>query len=127
MVIMWCFRLGFLLLLTTVGASAQEKGELISVHVKEVHRVQDKEGTEKGTWFHITAIVESKTIIYSIDCAEFYSNETRGYGIECFDLSAGKDYPVRKFQTAISFWPQGIKSTGDHIFAAYNIVSEKEK
>ncbi len=71
---MRCFLLG--LLLTAAGVNAQNRGEPISVHVKEVHRVQDEEGTEKGNWFHITAIVESKTIIYSLKCNEFFSNET---------------------------------------------------
>jgi hypothetical protein len=36
-------------------------------------------------------------------------------------LSAGKDYPARKFATAMNFWPLGEKG------AAYDILSEKEK
>jgi hypothetical protein len=120
------FLLGFLLL-TAAGAHPQNKAEPISVHVREVHRVQDEEGTEKGNWFHITAIVESKAVIYSIKCDEFFDNETRGFAIQCFNLSAGKDYSARKLPTAMSFWPEGTKSGQGHMFAAYDIVSEKEK
>jgi hypothetical protein len=121
---MRCFLL--CLALAAAGVKAQEKAEPISVHVKEVHREQD-DGTEKGNWLHITAIVESKTIIYSLKCDQFYSSETQTYAVQCFDLSAGRDYSARKFQSAIAFWPEGTKSSPGHLFAAYNITSEKEK
>ncbi|MGB7284429.1 MAG: hypothetical protein WBE13_19345, partial [Candidatus Acidiferrum sp.] len=106
--------------------NAQEKGAPITVHVKEVHREQE-EGTEKGTWFHITVIAESKTIAFSLKCDEFFDNKTHGFVIQCFDLSAGKDYSARKFPTAMSFWPDGTKSGQGRMMAAYDIVSEKEK
>jgi hypothetical protein len=120
---MRCF-LVCLALLTVAGAGAQDKGEPISLHVKEVHREQD-EGTEKGTWFHITAIAESKTIIYTLKCDQFLSTEKHIFVIRCFNLSAGKDYSAFKFPTAVSFWHQ--EDAGEGTQALYEIVSEKEK
>jgi hypothetical protein len=124
---MRCFRLGFLLLLATADVNAQSRKEVISVHVKEVHRVQDGEATAKGTKFHITAVVESRTIIYSIKCDEIYSPETRGYFPQCFRLSAGKDYPVHKSPIGMSFWSEDTKFSAGHAYAFYDVVSEKEK
>lgn len=110
-----------------LGASSQVKGEPISVHVKEVHRIQDPESaTEKGSWFHLTAIVESKTVVYSLKCDEYYSLQKHTFAISCFHLSAGKDYAARKFPTAMSFWTPGDEE-GEGLLALYDIVSEKEK
>jgi hypothetical protein len=113
-------------LLMTAGLNAQDKGEPVSVHVREVHRVQDEEPTAEGNWFHITAVVETKTIIYSLKCDEYYSNEKRGFAASCFHLSAGKDYSGKRFSTSIGFWrPEDRNSSSTLIM--YDIVSEKEK
>jgi hypothetical protein len=106
------------------GAKAQDKGEPISVHVKEVHRSQ--EGDENGTIFHFTAVVESKSVIYSISCDEVYSREKRAYTARCFRLSAGKDYSVRRFPDAMNFWPPEDRGEG-YLLVMYDVVSEKEK
>lgn len=113
-----------LVLLTTAGANAQDKGEPISLHLKEVHREQD-ESNEKGTWFHITAIAESKAIIYTLNCDAFLSTEKHNFAIRCFNLSAGKDYSAFKFPTSISFWQP--KDAGEGTLATYSVSSEKEK
>jgi hypothetical protein len=116
----------FLALLPLVGGIDKvDKGELITVHVKEVHRTQD-EGTEKGTWLHITAIAESRTIIYSIKCDEYLSVEKHDFIVRCFQISAGKDYPARKFVRSINFWPDGEKGDG-YSLSLYEIADEKEK
>ncbi|HWZ55057.1 MAG TPA: hypothetical protein VNZ63_03245 [Verrucomicrobiae bacterium] len=114
----------FLVLLTATGVKAQNKGDPISLHVKEVHRDQD-EGTEKGTWIHITAIAESKTVTYALKCDEFLSTEKHSFVVRCFNLSAGKDYFARRFPTAINFWQP--EDAGEGTLAVYEIVSEKEK
>ena len=106
------------------ATAAQEKGEPITVHVKEVHRVQ--ESVEKGVWTRIKAIVETKTVIYSLECSEFASVE-KGYTLVCSNLSAGHDYSARKFETSINFWPPSKKETEGPLQMAYEIVSEKEK
>jgi hypothetical protein len=112
----------YLALLT--AAAAQQTGEPVSLHVKEVHRTQ--EDTEYGFETHITAVVESKTVIYSVKCDETYSREKRGYTLRCKYLSAGKDYPAHKFPDAINFWLPEEKVQG-YLLAMYEIVSEKEK
>jgi hypothetical protein len=114
-----------LALLTGTAAYPQDKGEPVSLHVKEVHRAQD-EGTEKGTWYHITAVVESKTVVYSLKCDEFLSMEKREFAGRCFHLSAAKDYPARKFSEAINFWTSDDQGKGS-VLILYEIVSEKEK
>jgi hypothetical protein len=43
----------------------------------------------KGAWTRITAVVETKTIIYSLKCGEFMSVE-KGYTFVCANLSAGR-------------------------------------
>jgi hypothetical protein len=106
------------------GGIAADKGESISLHVKEVHRTQ--ETTNYGFDSHITAVVESKTIEYSIKCTESYSLEKRSYTGRCFGLSAGKDYPALKFPDSINFWPPGDKGEG-YVLILYDIVGEKEK
>jgi len=87
-----------LLTLTAQGTegAARDKGEPLTVHVKEVRRVQDENGTKEGNWFHITATVESKTVIYSLKCDEFLRAEKGDYTIACFHLNAGKDYTARR-------------------------------
>ena len=105
--------------------SDQEKFETITVHVKEVHREQ--ESTDKGVWVHITAVVETKTIVYSLKCDEFASVE-HGYTMVCTNLSAGRDYSGRKYPKAISFWPSTKRDEeGGPSHASYEITSEKEK
>jgi hypothetical protein len=113
-----------LVVLTAAVVDAQDKGEPISLRVKEVHRDQD-EGTEKGTWFHITAIAESKTILYTLKCDAFLSTEKHDFAVRCFNLSAGKDYSARRFPTSINFWRPADGREG--ALALYEIVSEKEK
>lgn len=115
-----------LTLLAATGLNAQDKGEPISVHVKEVHRVQDEDATEKGNWFHITAVVETKTILYSLKCDEYYSTEKHGFAASCFRLSAGKDYSGKRFPTSMSFWGPEDRGSGSTLIM-YDIVSEKEK
>jgi hypothetical protein len=115
-----------LAILAAVGMDAQDRGEPIAVHVKEVHRTQD-EGTEKGTWFHITAVGETKTILYSLKCDEFLSMEKHAFVFRCAHLSAGRDYSARKFSDAINFWPAEEKPIDGVSLALYEIVSEKEK
>jgi hypothetical protein len=118
---MWWLWLGLLI----AGAKAQDKGEPISLHVKEVHRDQD-EGTEKGTWYHIRAVAESKPVVYTLKCDEFLNMEQHDFTLRCSHLSAGKDYSALKFPDAINFWPPGEKGNGYRL-ALYEIVSEKEK
>jgi hypothetical protein len=115
-----------LLLVMLVPCRAQDKGEPISVHVKEVQRVQDEDATEKGNWFHITAVVETKTVIYLLKCDEYYSSEKHGFAASCFHLSAGKDYSGKRFPTSIGFWRPEDKGSGATLIM-YEIVSEKEK
>lgn len=117
-----------LLLLAALLAHAPDmgnKGEPIMVHVKEVNRIQNEDPTAEGNWFHLTAVVETKTIVYSLRCDEFYSTPNHKFSPNCFRLSAGKDYPALKFQTAISFWSPTEKR--DYPAILYEIVSEKEK
>ena len=112
------------LALLTTSVEAPDKGEPISLHVKEVHR--SKEVTEYGYETHITAVVESKTVVYSIKCDESFNKEKGGYMGRCLDISAGKDYTAVKFLEAINFWPPGDKSQG-YVLIMYDIVGEKEK
>ena len=114
----------FCLVLLIAGAKAQDKGEPISLHVKEVHRTQ--EGNEYGFENHFTAVVESKTVLYSIRCDETFTREKHGFTVRCAQLSAGKDYSARKFVDAINFWPPEAKGEG-YLLSMYEIVSEKEK
>ena len=117
----------FCLGVITAGVNTQhDKAEPISVHVKEVHREADAEPTEKGAWFYITAVVETKTIIYSLKCDEFYSYKKRDYAVGCFHLAAGKDYSGFRAPTALNFWKPEDKNKG-YTLAVYEIVSEKEK
>ena len=112
------------LLLTFGLGEPQDKGEPIALHVKEVHRTQ--EATDYGFDYHITAVVESKTIVYSLKCDETFTREKGGFTIRCAQLSAGKDYAARKFVDAINFWPPEAKGQG-YLLGMYEIVSEKEK
>jgi hypothetical protein len=115
------------LFLTAVGANGQrDKGEPISVHVKEVHRIQDENPTKEGNWFHITAVVETKTIIFSLQCDEYLSNQKHDYAAGCFHLAAGKDYSGLRFATAINFWKPEDKNRG-YTLLLHQIISEKEK
>jgi hypothetical protein len=112
-----------LLLFPLIGDT--NKGEPITIHVKEVHRTQD-EGTDKGQWSYTTAIAETKTIIYTIKCGEYLSIEKNLRTLRCFQISAGKDYPVRRFITNINFW-QDEPSVAGQLLALYTITDEKEK
>lgn len=58
-----------LAVVTGAVAYPQDKGEPIVLHTKEIHRAQD-EGTEKGTWYHITVTAESKTVIYTLELGD---------------------------------------------------------
>lgn len=102
---------------------AEGTTEFVSLHVKEVHRDEDQP-TAKGTWYHIKAIAESKTVIYTMTCDEFLSAETFDYVVKCFDLSAGGNYPALKLPKSINFWPDKRLKPAR---ALYDIVSEKEK
>jgi hypothetical protein len=114
-----------LFLIFLLPAAAQQKGDAITVHVKEIHREQ--ESTDKGAWIHITAVVETKTIVYSLKCDEFASVE-KGYTMICSQLAAGRDYSGRRYATVISFWPPTEKDEeGGPRKVAYDILSEKEK
>lgn len=106
--------------------STPQKGEPLTVHVKEVHRSGDENDDARGFSSHITAIAESKTVIYSLKCDEYFSREKHTYSARCFPLEAGKDYSARKFPTAISFWQPEDRDKGS-ILLAYDIESEKEK
>ena len=121
----FCFfvALMFALVLLMASAKAQDKGEPISLHVKEVHRTQ--EDTEFGAVYHITAVVESKTVVYSLKCDESYLNKS-GYNGRCAPLSAGKDYSARKSENDINFWQAEDRDKG-YLLILYQIVSEKEK
>jgi hypothetical protein len=112
--------------LLAVVANAQNKGEPVSLHVKEVHRGQSDEINDKAIIYHITAVAESKTIIYSLQCDEIFSIEKHVYTGRCFSLSAGKDYSARKFDTAISFWPEEREGE-KYLLIMYDTVSEREK
>jgi hypothetical protein len=115
-----------LVVLFISAPNPSDKGEPILVHVKEVHRIQnDEEATEKGNWFHLTATVETKTVVYSLRCDEYFSTPDHKFSAGCFHLSAGKDYPALKFPTAISFWQPGERH--DFTMVMYDITSEKEK
>lgn len=108
-------------------ANAQHKGEPISVHVKEVHREEDNElSSEKGTWFHMKAVAETKSIIYTLKCDEFYSYERQDYSVKCFNLVAGKYYHGSRVPTALIFWKPEDRNKG-YTLTVYTIVSEKEK
>jgi hypothetical protein len=115
----------WLAFLVAAGANAQNKGEPISVHVKEVHRNQD-EATEKGTWFHVKAVVESKTVVYSLTCDEFLNMEIRDYTLRCYSIAAGKDYSGYRTQNSLNFWKPEDKDK-KYRLAVFEIVSEKEK
>lgn len=116
----------FWLVIGVQSSGAPDKGEPMTVHVKEVHRIQDENPTKEGAWFHITAIVETKTVIYSLKCDEYISNEKHGYAVGCFHLAAGKDYPAHRFPTAMNFWQPEDNNKG-YTLALYDIESEKEK
>jgi hypothetical protein len=115
----------FLFLLLAAPLCAQQKGEPISVHVREVQRIQDENADEHGNWFHLTAVVETKTVVYTLKCDEYYSTPNHKFSLSCVHLSAGKDYSAFKFPTAINFWAKGEAAEGTR--AMHEIVSEKEK
>ena len=116
----------FLLLWLAIAGTAQEQGEPVSLHIKEVHRSQSDESNDKAVVFHITAVAESETISYSLQCGEIFNRERHEFAGRCFSLSAGKDYPARRLDTAINFWPPGARSQ-NYVLVLYDIVSEKEK
>ncbi len=124
-----CF-LVIVAVLIPMYVNSQDKGEPVSVHVKEVQRTKDQEA-EKGFWLHTTAIVETyaggktKAIIYSLKC-DAYTNLVNGNVPLCFPLSAGKDYSVHKFSTSMNFWRPEDSNKGQTL-VLYEIVSEKEK
>lgn len=105
---------------------AQDKPQPISIHVREVHRTP--ETFEGGVMVHITAIVETKTTVYSVRCDAFTksASDTTKRNLICGDLAAGHDYDAWKYFDAISLWKFGTYSGSDRRIL-YSIVSEKEK
>lgn len=113
------------LVFTSVGTiAAQEKYEPITVHVKEVTRT--RQNGEKATWFNISAVMESKTVIYSVECREYQQNDTGHFTIRCFPVAAGKDYSGKRLATSIALWPPDAKDD-EYKLGVYSIISEKEK
>jgi hypothetical protein len=113
------------LLVLISATAAQDTGGPLVVHVKEVKRVDGDSG-EHGTWFDITAVMESKTIVYSVKCREFYRYDDHKYTLRCFPIAAGKDYSGKRLATGISLWPPNAKDD-EYKLGLYTIVSEKEK
>jgi hypothetical protein len=118
-------RMRTLLLLLALGARVPQKGEPISIHVREVSRTED-EPTAKGTWYHVKAVVESKTILYRLTCDEFLNMEIRDYTLRCYDLAAGKDYAGYRSQNSMNFWT-GADKGKKYRLSVFAIVSEQEK
>jgi hypothetical protein len=114
-----------LTLLAAASLNAQDKGEPVSVHVREVQRNED-EPTEQGTWFHVKAVVESKTIVYTLQCDEFLNMEVKDYTLRCYDLAAGKDYAGNRTQNSLNFWKPEDRGKKFRM-SVFSIVSEKEK
>src|ERR1700730_8764892 len=97
-------RTPFCVLALVIGAGASNRGEPISVDVTEVRRVQnDSEASEKGSWVHLTAEVETETIAYSLKCDEFYSTPNYKFAMSCVHLSAGKDYSGLNSRQRLAF------------------------
>jgi hypothetical protein len=115
-----------LLITPALSLSAQEKPLPISIHVREVHR--QPEPHENGVIIHITAVVETETVIYSVTCDAFTKppSDLTKRNLICGSLEAGHDYNAWKYPTAISLW-KPEKYTGDAKRILYTIVSEKEK
>jgi hypothetical protein len=86
------FPASALVLVLTAGLSAQDKSEPVSVHVWGGVQRNEDEPTEKGTWFHVKAVVESKTIVCALQCDEFLNMEVKDYALRCYDIAADKDY-----------------------------------
>jgi hypothetical protein len=114
-----------LLALFPLPQESPQKGEPITLHIKEVTRTQDENANEKGTSFHIKVTAETKTIVYSLSCEEFLNMEQHVFTGSCYHVRAGRDYDALLFDDAISFWRQGEKSSGTKIL--YDVVTEKEK
>jgi hypothetical protein len=119
------FLASAVVLVLTAGLYAQDKGEPVSVHVREVQR-NDDEPTEKGTWFHVKAVVESKTIVYTLQCDEFLNMDVKDWTLRCYDLAAGKDYTGYRTQNSLNFWKPEDKGKKFRM-SVFSIVSEKEK
>jgi hypothetical protein len=71
-----------LLLLWMFGTGVPQKGDPITVHVREVNRTED-ERTEKGTWYHVKATVESEKVVYTLKCDEFINVDIMDYTLRC--------------------------------------------
>jgi hypothetical protein len=112
---------------SATAANAVDRGEPVVVHVKEVHRTEDA-STEKGTWYHIRAVGESATVVYTLKCSEYLNVKLPkpDFTLRCYALSAGKEYKAFKFPRALNFWQPEDKSTTGTL-ALYDIVDEKEK
>jgi hypothetical protein len=106
-------------------ANTADKPEPIAVHVREVQRVKG-DVSKKGTWFHVTASVESMTVVYSLTCDEYFNSDLRDYTRNCSRLSAGQDYQAVKVGSAMNFWPNPSSNRSNRL-ALYKIVSEKGK
>jgi hypothetical protein len=103
-------------LLLAATASVAQEGRTENLHVRKVQ--SKEEGNENGSWTHITATVEDRTVRYEIKCDEWYGVD--GTVRECVHIEAGRDYPAKVFPTAIDF---GAKTYG----LIYSIESESEK
>ena len=75
---------------------------------------------------HITAVVETKTVVYSLTCDAFTkpASDNTKRNLVCGDLEAGHDCNAWKYPDAISLWkPEKYSGTDRRIL--YTIVSEK--
>jgi hypothetical protein len=115
----------WILALALLSGQAAPKPEPFTIHVKEVHREEEKP-SEKGTWFRITATMESRMIIYNVKCEEFWNAETEDFTAKCCDIAAGKDYNVVRAQNALNFWLDAARGK-KHLLTVYSITSEREK
>ncbi len=106
--------------------AAQERPQPISIHVREVHREPEK--YENGVMVHITAVVETKAVVYSLTCEAFTKppSDNTKRNLICGELEAGHDYSAWKYPNAISLW-KPEKYSGSDRRVLYTIVSEKEK
>jgi predicted phage tail protein len=103
-------------LLLSETASIAQEGRTETLHVKKVE--SRDESDKNGSWTHITATVEDKTVQFEIKCDEWHGID--GSVRQCVHIEAGRDYSAKVFPTAIDF---GAKPHG----LVYSIESETEK
>jgi len=85
-----------LLGMLAVSLPAREKPQPISIHVREVHREPEK--YENGVMVQITAVVETKAVVYSLTCEAFTKppSDNTKRNLICGELEAGHDYSAWK-------------------------------